>query len=115
MTSVVTELFERHDRSRFEIVGISTGGDDGSEIRERVVRAVDRFAELCEVNDPDVVKFFRDLDIDILVDLNGHTLGGRPGILSHRAAPVQVNYMGYPGTMGADFIDYIVADGTVQQ
>lgn len=113
IASVVTELFERHDRSRFEITGISTGGDDGSEIRARITSAVDRFEELGAVSDADAAKFLGGLGIDILVDLNGHTLGARPGILSRRPAPVQVQYMGYPGTMGTDFMDYILADATV--
>jgi predicted O-linked N-acetylglucosamine transferase (SPINDLY family) len=113
MTSVVTELLERHDRSRFEITGISTGGDDGSEIRARIAKAVDHFVELSGVGDQDAAAALRKLGIDILVDLNGHTLGARLGILSRRVAPVQVHYMGFPGTMGADFIDYVIADGVV--
>jgi predicted O-linked N-acetylglucosamine transferase (SPINDLY family) len=113
ITSVVTELFERHDRARFEIIGIALGGDDGSEIRARVAKAVDRFVDVGALSDRGAAELLRGLDIDILVDLNGHTQGARPAILSHRPAPVQVNYMGYPGTMGADFIDYIIADNTV--
>ncbi len=113
MTSVVTELLELHDRSRFEVIGISTGGDDGSEVRSRIVKAVDRFAELFTAGDQEAVDFLRGLDIDILVDLNGHTLGARLGILSRRVAPVQVHYMGFPGTMGAGFMDYIVVDAVV--
>jgi protein O-GlcNAc transferase len=113
ITSVVTELFELHDRSRFEIVGVALGGDDGSEIRARVAKAVDRFVDVGALGDRGAAELLRGLDVDILVDLNGHTQGARPEILSHRPAPVQVNYMGYPGTMGADFIDYIIADKTV--
>jgi protein O-GlcNAc transferase len=113
ITSVVTELFELHDRSRFEIVGVALGGDDGSEIRARVAKAVDRFVDVGALSDRGAAELLRGLDVDILVDLNGHTQGARPEILSHRAAPVQASYMGYPGTMGADFIDYIVADKTV--
>ncbi|HWX90920.1 MAG TPA: tetratricopeptide repeat protein [Rhizomicrobium sp.] len=113
ITSVVTELFELHDRSRFEIVGVSMGEDDGSEIRARVARAVDRFVDVRMLSDRGAAELLHSLEVDILVDLNGHTQGARPAILSHRAAPVQVNYMGYPGTMGADFIDYIIADKTV--
>jgi protein O-GlcNAc transferase len=113
ITSVVTELFELHDRSRFEILGVSLGDDDGSEIRARVVRAVDRFIDVRMLSDRNAAELLHKLEVDIIVDLNGHTQGARPEILRHRAVPVQVNYMGYPGTMGADFIDYIIADKTV--
>jgi protein O-GlcNAc transferase len=113
ITSVVAELFERHDRSRFEILGVSLGEDDGSEIRTRIVRSVDRFVDVRALSDRGAAELLHRLEVDILVDLNGHTQGARPEILSHRAVPVQVNYMGYPGTMGADFIDYIIADKTV--
>jgi protein O-GlcNAc transferase len=114
ITSVVTELFELHDRSCFEIFGVSLGADDGSEIRTRVARAVDRFVDVSALSDRSAAELLHRLEVDILVDLNGHTQGARPEILSHRAVPLQVNYMGYPGTMGADFIDYIIADKTVQ-
>ena len=113
ITSVVTELFELHDRSRFEILGVSLGEDDGSEIRARVVRAVDQFVDARALSDRSAAELLHRLEVDILIDLNGHTQGSRPGILGHRAAPVQVNYMGYPGTMGADFVDYIIADEIV--
>ena len=103
-------LFESHDRSRFEAIGISLGADDGSEIRARLVRSFDRFCDASTMSDDAVVELMRDLEIDILVDLMGHTMQSRPGILSARAAPIQVNYLGFLGTMGADFIDYIIAD-----
>lgn len=113
IASVVTELFERHDRSRFEVLGISLGEDDGSQIRTRITQSVDRFVDVCFLSDRRAAELLHQLEVDILIDLNGHTHGARPDILSHRAVPVQVNYMGYPGTMGAGFIDYIIADETV--
>jgi len=113
ITSVVAELFELHDRSRFEILGISLGEEDGSEMKARIAQSVDRFVDVHSLSDRSAAELLHKLEVDILVDLNGHTRGARPEILSHRAVPVQVNYMGYPGTLGADFIDYIIADGTV--
>ena len=113
IASVVTELFELHDRSCFEVMGISTGEDDGSESRARIAGAVDRFVDIRSFGDTEAAERLRAMDIDILIDLNGHTLGGWPAVLSRRVAPVQVNYMGYPGTIGADFIDYVLADRTV--
>jgi protein O-GlcNAc transferase len=89
------------------------GADDESEIRARIAKAVDRFVDIRALSDRSAAELLHKLEVDILVDLNGHTQGSRPEILRHRAAPVQVNYMGYPGTMGADFIDYIIADKTV--
>ncbi|HKB95819.1 MAG TPA: tetratricopeptide repeat protein, partial [Rhizomicrobium sp.] len=113
IASVVAELFELHDRSRFEILGVSLGEGDGSEIRARIARSVDQFIDMHTLSDRSAAELLHRLEVDILVDLNGHTQGARPEILSHRAAPVQAGYMGYPGTMGADFIDYIIADKTV--
>ena len=110
---LIANLFERHDRSRFEITGICHGADDGSEARARAVAALDTFRDVRDLGDRDVAKLMTELEIDIAVDLNGYTSDARPGILSHRPAPIQVNYLGYPGTMGADFIDYIVADAVV--
>ena len=106
-------LFERHDRSRFEIMGVSFGLDDGSEIRKRLVAAFDECHDVRRRSDQDVAKLLYDRQVDIAVDLMGHTADSRPGIFAHRPAPVQVNYLGYPGTMGADFIDYIIADDVV--
>ncbi len=113
ITSVVAELFELHERSRFEILGVSLGEEDGSEIRARIAQSVDRFVDVRSLSNRNAAELLHKLEVDILVDLNGHTRGARPEILSHRAVPVQVNYMGYPGTLGANFIDYIIADGTV--
>ena len=110
---LMAELFERHDRSRFEIIGVSFGVDDKSEIRNRLVAAFDQFHDVRAKSDEEVAKLLHDLEVDIAVDLKGHTQDSRPGILAHRPAPIQASYLGFPGTMGAEFIDYIIADKTV--
>jgi protein O-GlcNAc transferase len=113
MAYLLAELYERHDRTCFEIIGISLGEDDGSEMRARLIKAFDQFHDVGSQSDLDVAKLLYRLEVDIVVDINGHTRRARPEILSHRPCPLQVNYLGYPGTMGADFIDYIIADNTV--
>jgi predicted O-linked N-acetylglucosamine transferase (SPINDLY family) len=110
---LMAELFERHDRARFKVHGVSFGRDDGSEIRRRVVKAFDRFHDVRSKSDREVAKLLNDLEVDIAIDLKGYTQDSRPEILSHRPAPIQASYLGYPGTMGADFIDYIIADNVV--
>ncbi len=111
--NVLAELFERHDRGRFEIVGVSYGPDDGSAMRSRLIKSFDRFFDVAGRTDADVAKLMRELQVHIAVDLKGHTRDSRIGILAHGAAPVQVGYMGFPGTVGGAFIDYIVADEIV--
>jgi protein O-GlcNAc transferase len=113
VATAIVEMLERHDRTRFEIVGISFGRDDASEIRSRLVRAFDRFHDVADETDHGVAELLRRLDVHIAVDLNGMTRGHRPGVLARRPAPIQVTYLGYPGTTGADFIDYTLADATV--
>jgi len=103
-------LLERHDRERFEIHAFSYGPDVQDEMRKRLLDTVDAFHPVGTISDEAVAALARSQSIDIAVDLKGHTRGTRSGIFVHRAAPVQVNYLGYPGTMGADFIDYIIAD-----
>ena len=106
-------LFETHDQARFETTAISFGPDSNDGMRARLSAAFGRFIDVRNRSDREVAALLRKLEIDIAVDLKGFTAGARAGILSHRAAPVQVNYLGYPGTMGADFIDYILADRLV--
>jgi protein O-GlcNAc transferase len=106
-------MFERHDKSRFELTAISWGRNDGSDVRRRLEASFDRFIEVETLGDNEVAALIRSLEIDILVDLTGLTKYGRPNILARRPAPVQVNYLGYAGTMGAGYIDYIVADPTL--
>jgi len=103
-------VIEEHDRECFEVSAISYGPDDRSELRDRLKAAFERFEDVSHLPDEDVVKLIRQLDIEVLVDLGGFTAGARPRILAHRAAPIQVNYLGYPGTMGASYMDYVMAD-----
>jgi protein O-GlcNAc transferase len=110
---LIAELIERHDRERFEIHGYSYGPDPGGAMRARLVSAFDRFTDIDALSHRDAAARIRADDIDILVDLKGHTHRARPKILAFRPAPVQVNYLGFPGTMGAPFIDYIVADDCI--
>jgi protein O-GlcNAc transferase len=110
---LIAGLIELHDRARFEVVGLSLGPDDRSEMRARLLRAFDQFHDVGARSDLDAAKLLNALRADIVVDLNGHTQGSRPGILARRPAPIQVSYLGLAGTMGADFIDYVLADKTV--
>jgi len=106
----IAELFELHDRTRFEVIGVSFGPDDHSELRSRLVRSFDQFHDVRARSDGDAATALNGLEVDIAIDLMGYTTHGRPGILAHRPAPIQVSYLGYPGTMGAGFIDYVLAD-----
>lgn len=106
-------MFAHHDKSAFEVTAISTGLDDNSEMRRRLKDSFEHFVEACTLSDDEIASYVRDARVDILVDLKGFTEGARTGILAQRPAPIQVNYLGYPGTMGADYIDYIIADHTV--
>ena len=110
---VTAGMFEAHDRSRFETTAVSFGPDVDDEMRRRLRGAFDRFLDVGSRNDQDVAQVLRDLEIDIAVDLVGHTGFARTSVLARRVAPVQVSYLGYPGTMGASYIDYIIADQTV--
>lgn len=110
VASLTAELLERHDRSRFEVIGVSLGPDDGSAMRARLIRAFDRFHDVRAMSDRDVARLLHDLRTDIVVDLAGYTLDCRPEIFACRPAPIAVGYLGFPATTGADFIDYILAD-----
>jgi protein O-GlcNAc transferase len=106
-------MFECHDKSKFEITAISWGPNDNSEIRRRLQGPCDRFIEARPSSDDQIVGLIKSLEIDLLVDLKGFTQHSRTSIFARRSAPVQINYLGYPGTMGAQYIDYIVADRIV--
>jgi predicted O-linked N-acetylglucosamine transferase (SPINDLY family) len=107
------ELFELHDRGRFEVIALSLGPRRRDAMRARLEKAFDRFVETSSLSDRDVALMARSFEIDIAVDLNGFTTDARTGIFAMRAAPIQVSYLGYPGTMGASYIDYLVADATL--
>jgi protein O-GlcNAc transferase len=108
----IAELLERHDRTRFETIGVSHGPNDGSNTRTRIVKAFDQFHDVASAADRHVAGLLNDLQVHIAVDLNGLSGGCRPDILAYRPAPIQVSYLGFAGTTGAPFIDYILADET---
>src|SRR5262245_27431148 len=110
---LIAELLEQHDRARFEIMGISFGRDDGSDIRRRVISAFDWVHAARSNSDREIAQILREREVDIAIDLKGYTQESRPEILAFRPAPIQASYLGYPGTMGADFIDYVIADAIV--
>lgn len=112
-TWLMAQLFELHDHSQFELFAFSFGPASDDVMRQRVVRAFDHFIEVNHLSDLHVALRSRELGIDIAVDLKGHCQDARPSILAQRCAPVQVNYLVYPGTIGGDFIDYIIADEVV--
>ena len=111
---LMAELFEKHDRSKFETFAFSFGpGQQDDAMRSRVVKAFDHFIDVRTTPDREIAGLSGELGIDIAVDLKGFTKDARPGIFPFRAAPVQVSYLGYPGTMGAEFMDYLIADATL--
>ena len=109
--SILTaELYELHDRNKVEVFAFSWSREDGSPLRARVVRAMDHYIRIDHLNDEQAARTIRAHEIDILVDLHGLTLGARPNILARRPAPVQMTYLGFPGSTGLPGIDYVVAD-----
>jgi len=110
---LIVGVLERHDKSRFEIVGFDNGWNDGSDIRRRIEAAVPEIIDVTRLTDEAAAAAIRDRRIDILVNLNGYFGEGRTGVFAQRPAPIQVNYLGFPGTLGAPYIDYIVADRCV--
>jgi protein O-GlcNAc transferase len=110
---LAVETFELHDRSRFEVFAYSYGPDDGSAMRRRLENAFEHFVDVAWDPDDVVEKRIREDDLDILIDLKGYTAGDRLAVMARRPCPLQVEWLGYPGTMGAPFIDYVIADGIV--
>jgi protein O-GlcNAc transferase len=110
---LMARLFEAHDRAAFDIHAFSYGPDSDDAMRRRLIGAVEHFHEVRTLDDRAIAALARREGIDVAVDLKGHTTDSRSGLFTHRAAPVQIAYLGYPGTMGAGFIDYIVADRIV--
>lgn len=109
----IVQLIETHDRARFDVIGVGTNADDGSPQRKRLVAAFDRFIDAHGQAPTAIAHQLRALEVDILVDLNGHTKDDNFDVLSHRPAVVQATWLGYAGTTAAPFIDYMIADGIV--
>lgn len=111
--ALTAELFETHDRSRFELTAFSLGPDVRDELRARIEPAFERFLSVGGQSDHEIAELARRLGMDIAIDLGGYTGDARPHIFALRAAPVQVSYLGYLGTMGGDFMDYLIADPVI--
>jgi predicted O-linked N-acetylglucosamine transferase (SPINDLY family) len=110
---LMAELFERHDKSRFELIAFDKGGDDGSALRQRICRAFDEMVDIRSHDDDAAAGEIRARQIDLLVDLNGFTGTARPGIFVRRPAAVQINYQIFPGTLALPCFDYLIADRIV--
>ena len=106
-------LFEHHDKSKFELIAFSFGPETQDEIRGRIKNAFDKFIDVSSMSDKKVAALSRELGVDIAIDLGGHTQNCRTGIFSFRAAPIQLSYLGYLGTMGAGYYDYLIAERTI--
>lgn len=111
--SLMMGLFGDHDKSRFEIHTYSYGSVTDGWRRAQLQKLVDKNWDVRNLSDREIVQHARDQGIDIAIDLKGYTQNGRPQIFAHRIAPIQINYVGYPGTLGADYIDYLIADHTI--
>jgi predicted O-linked N-acetylglucosamine transferase (SPINDLY family) len=107
---LLIEILEMHDRERFELHAFSFGADDGKLMRPRIRNAVHLFHDISDLSDIEAAHAIYRARIDILIDLKGYTQGARTNIMMLHPAPVQVNFLGYPGTLGADICDYIVTD-----
>lgn len=107
---LMLDLFKKHDRNRFEVIAISYGPDDSSQTRKELQASFDKFVDVRGKGDRQIAELISELEVDIAIDLKGYTDDGRPGIFTYCAAPIQVSYLGYPGTMGADYFDYLIAD-----
>ena len=110
---LMTRVWEMHDKSKFEIFAFDNGWDDGSEYRQRIVKAFTKIFDISKISDLDVVKLIQENEIDILVNLNGFFGEARQRVFSYKPAPIQVNYLGFPGTIGINYMDYIIADKVV--
>ncbi|HEY2201235.1 MAG TPA: tetratricopeptide repeat protein, partial [Solirubrobacteraceae bacterium] len=110
---VMAPVYERHDRERFHTIGISLATEDDSDIVRRSRRALGEFVSVASLSDQAAAELVRRLEVDIAVDLMGFTEGCRPGIFARRPAPVHVSLLGFPGTLGVPYMDYVVADDFV--
>jgi predicted O-linked N-acetylglucosamine transferase (SPINDLY family) len=109
----IAGVIENHDRSRIAPIGISLSAGDGSAIGSRLRNAFEEFIDVSALSDRDVVVLMRERRIDVAVDLAGLTTGARTSIFAMRAAPSQINFLGFPGSTGMDFMDFVIADPAV--
>ena len=107
---LTSQLFELHDRNKFEVIAFSFGRETKSLIKKRLIKGFDQFIEVRNKTDQEIAMLTREMEIDIAVDLGGYTKDCRTNIFAMRASPIQVNYLGYAGTMAADYMDYIIGD-----
>ena len=112
-SQLTVQMFEAHDRSRFDVALFSAGADDGTSLRRRMRAAAEHFVDLHGMGLPQMAAAIRERDIDILVDVKGATYGSVMQVMAHRPAPLQVSWLGFPGTSGADYIDYLIGDAVV--
>jgi protein O-GlcNAc transferase len=110
---LIANLIELHDRTKFEVFGVSFGPNTKDSMRQRLENSFDHFEDVENLDDLSITRKSRELGIDIAIDLGGHTKFSRPEIFSGRAAPLQINYLGYPGTTGMQELDYMIADSSV--
>ena len=110
---LTAELFELHNRDQFEIIAFSFGGNTQDRIRKRLENAFDQFLDVKDKTDQEITALARKMEIDIAIDLGGFTKGSRTNIFAMRAAPIQLSYIGYLGSMGAEYYDYLIADPTI--
>jgi protein O-GlcNAc transferase len=110
VSTLLAGVFEQHDRKQFETIAISFEANVPSDMLARVKGSFDRFVDVSSQSDREVAQLIRDLEVDIAIDLMGYTRRARPSVFAFRPSPIQINYLGHPGSMGASFIDYIVAD-----
>ena len=110
---LMANLFELHDKNKFEIYAYSFGPDDGSKIRKRVMKTFDKFFDVKSKTTKEIVQHSRELNLDIAVDLKGFTNNNRFDLFIERCAPIQISYLGFPGTTSSDCIDYLIADKIV--
>jgi predicted O-linked N-acetylglucosamine transferase (SPINDLY family) len=113
VSHLIVEMLELHDKQHFEIFGFYFGPSTNDDMHHRIKKTFNEFHSVAHLSDQAICDLIRSKEIDIAVDLAGYTQYNRAGVLARRCAPIQINYLGYPGTMGASFIDYIIADSTV--
>ncbi len=107
---LMAAIFEKHDKNRFETIAISLGPNDSSRLRERMLNSFDHFIDARQMGSRQIAELMRKMEVDVAVDLAGYTSDSRTEVFAHRPAPAHINYLGYPGTMGVDYMDYIIAD-----